>query len=324
MNLKDIYGVLLGTQFSAKFLGKRVDDLDPPIYLAIDSEEKPAIFFETNEFTHHPPLSTNELLLSLYSQCTLETFDHAKKQKAFNILKCNTITKPDIDAFLMVCQSFISGAKREELSSRSLLSLFHSLRRLFATVPEKETEKVRIGLWGELFFMRAFGGFDFWARYWHEDPMDRFDFYGNGQALEVKTTLREERVHEFSHRQVYSQNLRNIAVASLKLNPTADGLSLLQLISECKQQLTDLNAAIKLERAARKANMMGTPFPGPIFDADHSKESTKIYFADSIPHFNIPEPPGVFNTKYNINFSDSRSMSQEDISAWLNSWNLKQ
>lgn len=115
------------------------------------------------------------------------------------------------------------GILNQSVADEVVDALLELFRRL--SLP---AERSVTGLWGELLLIhlaRCPGDF---VDAWHLRTSDGFDFAFADRRIEVKTTERASREHDFSLNQVRSGRSTDL-VASVKLSRSASGLSCLEL-----------------------------------------------------------------------------------------------
>lgn len=197
---------------------------------------------------------------------------------------------------------------------------FTSMSRLFATHPVKDTDAERQGLWGELFLMNQINGFRFFASFWHPEVRRIFDFSFLNKHIEVKTTLNTERVHHFSHRQLYGQKDEEIVILSIMLISSEYGLSLKELIDKGRIALSGSPNYLKLEQAIIHADMVDTSIEGPKYNSDQALRNMKWYRSIDVPRFNEPEPIGVSETRYKVTLENAKNLDPKELENWLAKW----
>jgi hypothetical protein len=267
-------------------------------------------------------MRTAHVSLQLGLEYDLATGDSTSNRGLFHSLRCETTEKAEVDTFLVLIEALLVHNKDQLLTSETMASFFRSMVRLFSVGPAKDLESDRQGLWGELFVMRQVRGFEFWAPFWHSETTRRFDFSALGRRVEVKTSTATERVHHFSHRQIYASEGEEIFIASMLLREEGAGLSLRNLIDECRTSLRNSPFYLKLEKAVRHAGMEASSEIGPIFDANEAETELAWFKATDAPHFRVPEPTGVSETRYKVDLSTAPRLDSEELEDWLNSWSL--
>lgn len=292
----------------------------PGAYLGIDSLGRPCLFVRADERPAEPPLRTTQVSLKLGQEYDLAIGDGAPIRERFHSLCCEASDRPGVETFLVLIDAFLASHEGSGLTADALSSFFRSLVRLFAVAPVQDLHGERQGLWGELFVMSRVRGFGFWAPFWHSEATRSFDFSTPGRRVEVKTTLGGPRIHHFSHRQVYALNGEEIVIASLLLREEDSGLALRHLINECRAALRETPFHLKLEKAVRRAGMADTSETGPSFDAAEAEMELGWFRSADVPHFRVPEPPGVSETRYRADLSTAPRLPRNEVEAWLDTW----
>jgi hypothetical protein len=278
------------------------------------------LFVRADERSSEPPLRTAQVSLQLSREYTLATGGGSPNRELFHSLCCEASERPEVDTFLILIDAFLARHEGQSVVADTLTSFFRSLVRLFAVSPARDVEAERQGLWGELFVMSCVRGFRFWAPFWHTEPTRRFDFSAPGRRVEVKTTIGVERIHHFSHRQIYALEGEEIVIASLLLREEDGGLSLRELIDGCRLALQDTPFYLKLEKAVRRADMEASSETGPVFDATEATKALAWFRSTDAPHFRMPEPPGVSETRYKVDLSTAPRLDLWELEGWLDSW----
>ncbi len=218
-------------------------------------------------------------------------------------------------------EAFLARYQGEQLDGDKL-SFFRSLVKLFSVTQAKDLQTERQGLWGELFMMRQLGGFQFWSPFWHSEVTRLFDFSSNRKRVEVKAVLGQQRIHHFSHRQIYAMGIEEIVIVSLLLREEDAGLSLRTLVDECREALLGTPEFLKIERSVRRAGMESNEVVGPIFDAVQAEALMCCFKSTDAPHFRMPEPPGVSETRYKVDLSTAPVLLRNEFKQWVEKWRV--
>ncbi len=163
-------------------------------------------------------------------------------------------------------------------------------------------------------------GFRFWAPFWHSEVTRHFDFSCGRNRVEVKITTRQERMHHFSHRQIYAIEGEEIVVASIVAAEDDSGLSLRKLIDDRRRALLGTPDYLKLEKAVHQAGMESSTETGPVIGAAEAEENLGWFRSVDIPHFRVPEPAGVTETRYRVDRSSAPRVTAVEFDEWLRLW----
>jgi Putative PD-(D/E)XK family member, (DUF4420) len=290
------------------------------VWLAADAAGRPSIFVRSQDASLVPSLRTSHVSLHLGQSYTVADIGGQGRVERFDALKCEATNQKDAEAFLLLAEAFLTKYAREPIDRAKLVGFFRSMVRLFSTSQASDLKRERQGLWGELFMMRTVRGTAFWAPSWHSEATRKFDFSVPRRHVEVKTTVGDERIHPFSHRQIYALEGEEILIASLLLRPDDSGMSLRDLIIEARQALRGTDEYFKLEEAVRQTGMEALDEPGPAYDEAEAAKSLGWYRATDAPHFTMPEPSGVSQTHYRVDLANAPQIAAADLATWLGSW----
>ncbi len=290
------------------------------VWLAADVSGRPSLFIKCQNASIEPSMRTSHVSIHLGQSYAVAEIGGQKRIERFDALRCEATSRRDIDAFIMLAEAFLSRFPREQVDRSKLVGFFRSMVRLFSTSQAADLQRARQGLWGELFMMKTVRGTSFWAQSWHSESLRKFDYSVPRRHVEVKTSVGDERIHLFSHRQIFAMEGEEILIASILLRPEDAGLSLRDLIIEARRSLRGTEEYFKLEEAARQAGMEALDESGPAFDEVQAAKSLSWYRASDAPHFTMPEPPGVSQTHYRVDLSNAPQVNFADLTNWLSSW----
>lgn len=134
---------------------------------------------------------------------------------------------PGLHRYFVELLAAIAYSNSGTLSQTAIDEIVDALLELFKklTTPQKNTVS---GLWGELLLINASSHPAVFIDGWHVSKTDTFDFSFIDARLEVKSTERIVREHEFSLNQVRGDRLGD-TVVSVRLTPSAAGETVLDL-----------------------------------------------------------------------------------------------
>lgn len=319
MSLADLYRRVKENPSGHTYTVLKVEGWDN-VYLGVNLAEQPCLLVRTTGGSIDPPLRTARVSLRPSQEFSLAIDCGASSRQSFHVLSCESSDRAEIGTFLVLIEAILVHHAGREIAVEDLATFFRSMVRLFAVAPARELDLERLGLWGELFMMRQIRGYRFWAPYWHGEVTRVFDFSTHGKRVEVKTTRGAQRIHHFSHGQIYAAGLEEIAVVSLLVREDDPGLSLRDLIVECRTALRNEPDYLKLELAVRHAGMEDSTLMGPRFDATEANRSMAWFRSCDVPHFCLPEPHGVSETRYKVDLSTAPRLAGEELEQWLASW----
>ncbi|OGS92398.1 MAG: hypothetical protein A2Z95_08070 [Gallionellales bacterium GWA2_60_18] len=221
-------------------------------------------------------------------------------QGTFIVLAANH-NRPDLyEAFCAMVEAAVSGltsnptSEEVEHTVQALIELFRA-----AISPPKKTV---VGLWGELLLIDASPDPTVAIRAWHVTPFDTHDFVFGSQAIEVKSTERTERIHEFNHNQLVHAAGKTVLIISVLLRRSSTGYSCQDFADAILLRLSDQQARLKLLRVIHESLGDEIQEANDIrFDHKEALNLTRQVLADMLPVVDVPPNSGISNIRYSIN-----------------------
>ena len=187
------------------------------------------------------------------------------------------------------------------MRAKDLHSWLATLSELFAAL-ERPARTSVLGLWGEMLTIAASGDASAFAPLWHSVENAPLDFAdGAGRGLEVKTTTRNESVHEFALAQLRGSGGMTF-VLSLRSHPDEVGTS----ISEMLEGLTVSEEILEILKRGVMSTLGSSWAEGVAarYNTDSALQTARIYDARSIPAID-PEavPPAVQQVRFEVDLA---------------------
>ena len=234
---------------------------------------------------------------------------HEENEKQnYTILSCISKDEQIIKIFLDICQTTISQLGKEP-TPKEISEKTQMLIDLFKEMPNKLSSIV--GLWGELFLIASSRNIPKSLEAWHQHAEDKYDFFDNNEALEVKCTSKTDRKHTFKHDQLIS-NLKDHYVASIMISddPTK-GLSVVDLYEDIKKRCKLDNLNNKLKKIFFK--IVGkTPYEELNeyrYNFDYSKKNVMYYKLKDISTL-VNEDDSVTDISYKVDLSRKKNVDE--------------
>jgi hypothetical protein len=204
------------------------------------------------------------------------------------------------DAFLDLVESSVL-LRRATVGAKDLQSWLATLSELFAALERPPRTSV-LGLWGEMLTIVASGHPTVFVQLWHsvkDAPLDFAD--GAGRGLEVKTTSRDESIHEFALGQLRGSGDMTY-VLSLRSHPDDDGTSIGDMLDGLKVG----DAALEMVKRG-VISTLGSSWAegiGVKYSAEAALQSACVYHARSIPAID-PEavPSAVQRVRFEVDLA---------------------
>ncbi|HEB4874841.1 TPA: PD-(D/E)XK motif protein [Kluyvera ascorbata F0526] len=256
--------------FDSQFISKTTDG--SPIFL-IRQKDLPL---------YHPDGSFKYFNVTFNVKCIVYVDEHEPVQDFFCIIKFHEVNSELFEVFVRCISTGLSKFKGLMLVSE-IDNLISQLVKLFRENSKPSEEKL-IGLWGELFTIKKSKDINCAINAWHLENNYIYDFELENNKYEIKTTVGEKRIHNFSLRQLLGIEGQNIYIVSYLLQKMTNGTSILDLAQEIDLMVSDFKIKEKLWR-----NIFGVMGSDIVlsttiaFDEAYANENTLYFHSDKIP-----------------------------------------
>lgn len=213
-----------------------------------------------------------------------------------------------------VVYDYIFNRIIEPVDDTTIYELVESLQEYFTISPEIDTYKLQIGVFGELLAIKVLyetGYKDILNKY-HKNFFSKHDIEVSDKIrIEIKTTEKENRIHNFRHDQIYRKDI-SVYVISSRLEPAQEGLSLYELFVEIMRLYNNPEVIFALEKLMKRCNVSETSV-GLKFSLQKAIEDMKFYNANQLPKIEADAPKGVTHISYDVDCSLAEDISVEDL-----------
>ena len=230
------------------------------------------------------------------------------------------ITSKQIDSYYQeqfnIIFEYLFKKIDKPISDSDLTSLIMSLEEFFRITPDKDLEKLQIGVYGELLFIKYLyeKGYTEIVQKYHQNFYTKHDVEITDKLrIEIKTTKGDKRIHNFGHQQIYRPDL-DLYVASLLIEPVENGFSLYELFQCVINLYANPDFIFSLQRMMRRCDVNEEKL-GIQVSYTKAIDDIRIFNAEDLPKFSIKEPKGVTNVKYDVDCSFAEGL---DISDFIN------
>ena len=240
------------------------------------------------------------------------------ERENYTILSCISNDDQTIKIFLDICETTISQLGKEP-TSKEIKEKTQIIIDLFKELPNKRSSI--IGLWGELFLITSSRSISKCLEAWHQHSEDKYDFYNDNEALEVKCTTKTDRKHQFKHDQLIS-NLTDHYVSSIMARENfTKGLSVVDLYNKIKEKNLSNHLSNKLKIAYYKivGKIPEEELNDYRYDFDFAKKNL-LYFKVSELSTLVNNDQSISDIKYTIDLSQKQkvdSLSKDKFTSYL-------
>lgn len=198
---------------------------------------EPVLFLSSTARPHpRAPVRLRNVIAEFDRKYAYQVNGQTELATTFTTLRCVS-EAAHLHPFFVELAVATAGAQPSILSEHQVDELISNLIDLFRPggLPKQSTVA---GLWGELVVLSVVNDPCSWVAAWHQETTDTFDFCFSDKRIEVKTTEKTLREHEFSREQVSSAQPTDF-VASVQLKRSTAGLSVAELANVISSRLTE-------------------------------------------------------------------------------------
>ena len=271
------------TEFKAISLSVKRQD-----FLARNNDGAPVfLLHDSSVAKYNPGINFRHLSAEFHATCHVRT-EVEDIQDQFCLVWCDA-EAPELHELFVRCVSAAIEELPANCGTHELESRISKLRDLFSALARPGAREIS-GLWSELFIISCCGNPLRALSLWHEDQFDRFDFSSSNLHIEIKSTVRGLRAHEFALEQLQQPVGGAGFVVSMLLQPLTGGTSVLDLASEIDAKM-DGFPRLKQKLWENVAKTLGADFSDKLdkrFDQAFAERNLTIYSMNDIPR---PETP---------------------------------
>lgn len=299
MSLFDLY-LQVGQSLQPSSLHAKLFPGRPNDYIARGLKGEPIVLVaNSGGRTQVAPIELRNLLVEYAAPMEIR-HELGVTQGTFIVLAASH-NRPDLyEAFCTMVEAAVSGLTPNptpvevEHTVQSLIELFRA-----ASSPPKKTVA---GLWGELLLIDASPDPTVAISAWHVTPFDTHDFVLDTRAIEVKSTERTERIHEFNHNQLVQAAGKTVIIISVMLRRSSTGYSCQDITDAILSRLSDQQARLKLMRVVHESLGDEIQAANDIrFDRKEALNLIRQVRAEMLPVVVVPPNSGISNIRYSIN-----------------------
>lgn len=275
-------------------------------YTGVGAEGRAVVVVESSTPKAHP-LAQETRSLRMECNVKVKCLVFGKSlEKTVHALTCIPRDVETINLFLELADLLLHKADR---TAEGVMTVYFALADFFAN-SELITDNELLGLYGELFTICDYASnYDF-AACWQSTNRMKFDFsISEKLKVEVKTTLKPQRIHHFKHDQIVADGC-DVYVISYQMRPDDQGLSLYELIEMSKELcIDDPKKVMKLQQVIKNAG--SERLSNFKFNQDFARQERYVYYSIQLPHFRGASPDGVSSAEYDVDFTGVPTVSEE-------------
>ena len=221
------------------------------------------------------------------------------------VLKCSTDELALREYFLRALSVVLAVLSPDSPSEAEITAAVSKLVELFRCLEEPPQSSIQ-GLWCELLLIANAGNIPLAVDAWHAEPRALHDFSLGEQRVEVKSTTRPRRAHEFLMDQLLAPDGTEIIVASFMVQESLTGPTIQDLseqiistgaLSASQSQRLLRIISLSLGQDWRQASRVA-------FDPESALKRLHFYTASTIPKIGMPLPLRVSEIRFKSDLTD--------------------
>lgn len=295
----------------------RVAPITPllPHKIGCSEENYPMFFVETSDSKMQNDIKMEYFKVLFNRKCQWATSEGGSEIIKYTIIQLNSLV-PELQRYFLEVVLLILFKLNSKPQNAALREEILSVINLFASSKEVSKEII-VGLWAELFVIEQSKDPSYLIASWHVTPEDKYDFNDGESKIEVKASTGEKRSHAFSIDQLHPNPHSELVIASLLIQQSGIGESIMNLLDRIYPKVQDLDLQYKLQSVVLQT--LGTSWEEVskmFFDYDFAKCTYRLFASKDIPAIakeNVP--PQVSSVKF---VSDLSSVEPIDTTSLIN------
>lgn len=273
------------------------------------SEENYPVFFIENSIMGHVPSINLDLISVQYAQrCNLK-INNDSHESYYTIVRLKSID-PNIVRYFIDIVSLILVKIGEFPKQQHLINELKTLVELFRLFSNTPLNSIQ-GLWAELFVIERACNPSYFVKSWHVSVNDIYDFNDGFNKIEVKSTVKRQRIHHFSCEQLSPNSGSQLAICSIMMSNTGQGISVFDLKDSIEKRLS-IEDRLHLNGIIIKT--LGSDFEKAVdtyFDYQKALDSYRIYNYADIPSIDTDAIANeISNLHYDCDLSNINEASE--------------
>jgi len=281
--------------------------------IGITQNGQPIFFIKCDNTTKSKTLDTNLEFISVQfnRQCQLINQNKKTEEGIYTIILLKTDIEYLQEYFLKIVFVLIRNLADKPLL-KDLKIEIDKLINLFSKFTKPPLKTIQ-GLWAELLIIEQSKNPDYLIQSWHSSSSDKYDFNDGIDKIEVKSTLKSQRIHNFSIEQLTPNKNSQLLIASIFTIETGTGTNVSDLIEKIVNRIKDKNLSFKLNELA--ALTLGKDFEKSFdvfFDYQFALDSIQFYQSSDIPTIqqnNIPS--NIMNVRFDCDLSNLKNWDKK-------------
>lgn len=256
--------------------------------IGLSKDGLPLFFIKCENETNEKALdySLESISIQFNQKCQLLSNDKKVANGDYTIIALKTDSVDlqeyflNILYFVLLNLPAIANLKELKFEVEKLVSLFNK----FSKLPTKTIQ----GLWAELLVIEQSSNPEYLVKAWHYSPTDKFDFNDGIDKIEVKSTAKSRRIHNFSLEQLNPNKNSKLIIASVFAVETGKGKTIFDLVKLIDDKVKNKEVLFRINEAL--FDTLGRDFEKTFehyFDYQLAVDSLAFFNSELIPKIEV-------------------------------------
>jgi hypothetical protein len=277
--------------------------------IGLSKDGLPLFFIKCENETNEKALDYNleSISIQFNQKCQLLSNDKKVADGNYTIiaLKTDSIDLQEyflnILYFVLLKLPVIAKLKELKIEVEKLISLFNK----FSKLPTKTIQ----GLWAELLVIEQSNNPEYLVKAWHYSSTDKFDFNDGIDKIEVKSTAKSRRMHNFSLEQLNPNKNSKLIIASVFAVETGKGKTIIDLVKLIDDKVKNKEVVFRINEVL--LDTLGRDFEKTFehyFDYQLAVDSLAFFDSEFVPKI---EASSIRQEISNVHFDCDLSKTEE-------------
>ncbi|MCC7520620.1 MAG: PD-(D/E)XK motif protein [Flavobacteriaceae bacterium] len=287
--------------------------------IGISHSLQPMFFINCDNSKNTKLLDTNLEFITVQfnRQCQLINKNKKVIEGDYTIISLKTESDYLQEYFLKIVYVLIKDISEKPLL-KDLKIEIEKLLNLFTKFSKPPLKTIQ-GLWAELLLIEQSKNPDYLIQSWHNSTFDKYDFNDGIDKIEVKSTTKSRRLHNFSLEQLTPNLNSNLIITSIFTIETGTGKNVFDLIERIENKIKDKILCFKVFEMV--ALTLGKDFEKSFeifFDYQFAVDSIKYYNNFDIPTIsNYLIPSNIINVRFDCDLTDLKTVTKMNTKSKL-------
>ena len=278
--------------------------------IGISPEGFPLFFVSCSDVNPIIDINLEKISIQFYRSCNLYE-NNSQTENTYSVISLKT-TNIDFQKYFIEIVILIIKKLSDEPTHKQLKIEIQKLVELFSkfNLPPHKTIQ---GLWAELLIVEQSKNPEYLIQSWHTSPKSKFDFNDGKDKIEVKSTSKSDRIHNFSVEQLNPNKQSNLWIASVFVIETGKGKNIFDLLETINKRIKSNELKLQLNEMVCKTlgDSLERAFQ-TYFDYQQACDTLVFYDYRDIPSIYLNAiPKEISNVRFDVNLSQCKSIKEK-------------